>query len=173
MQEIGHVKEHRGYCDKIETYAPRKTFSTSEMVGREHGSCFQQFCINVHSSVVKDECFGLGGRVPPMMESMADVAGFPTKGTAPVNTWINVNRCLAQGRHKGCQRRTSIMTIAKEKISASLLYIPSSKTSGAEYRGVLPLRLELLCTESKFCVTNARPKSVMRACPELSTRMFC
>ena len=33
-------------------------------------------------------------------------------------------------------QHTSIMTIAKEKVSASLLYIPLVRTSGAAHRGV-------------------------------------
>jgi len=63
------------------------------------------------------------------------------------------------------------MTIAKEKMSASLLGSCPSKTSGAAHRGVLPCR-EALRMVSMVWVTLVRPKSVMRACLELSTRIF-
>ena len=61
-------------------------------------------------------------------------------------------------------RHTSIMTIAKEKISASLLYVPCSfRISGAVHRAVCPLSSDPLRMDSKLRVTVARPKSVIRA----------
>jgi len=65
------------------------------------------------------------------------------------------------------------MTIAKEKISASLLYAPSSvRISGAVHLAVCPSLSDTLRIESRFCVTVARPKSVIRAQPARSTRIF-
>ena len=46
---------------------------------------------------------------------------------------------------------TSIMTIPKEKTSASLLYVPSSvKISGAVHRAVWPWSSEVVRIESRF-----------------------
>jgi len=65
------------------------------------------------------------------------------------------------------------MTMAKEKISASLLYVPCSfRISGAVHRAVWPLSSDGLRMESRFRVTVARPKSVIRAQPVASTRIF-
>ena len=48
-------------------------------------------------------------------------------------------------------QRTSIITIAKEKISASLLYVPCSfRISGAVHRAVWPLSSDPVRMESKF-----------------------
>ena len=64
------------------------------------------------------------------------------------------------------------MTIAREKMSASLLYFPPFITSGAVHRRVLLRRSKVLSSESTFVVTVARQKSVIRAWPWASTRTF-
>ena len=67
------------------------------------------------------------------------------------------------------RQRASNITIAKEKMSASLLYFPLSRTSGAVHRGVWPCSLE---PSSSSLMSIARPKSAIRARPELSIRTF-
>ena len=70
-------------------------------------------------------------------------------------------------------QRTSIMTIANEKTSASLLNAPRlAKISGAIHRVLSPRSSEVLCIESMLWVTTARPQSVIIAWPVVSTRMF-
>ena len=70
-------------------------------------------------------------------------------------------------------QNTSIMTIAKEKTSAALLYVPSSfMISGAVHRAVYSRVSEALHVEFKFRVAVARPKSAIRARPVTSTRTF-
>jgi len=65
------------------------------------------------------------------------------------------------------------MTIANEKISASLLNVPrSAKISGAIHRVLSPCSSGAPCTGSELWVTTARPQSVIIACPVVSTRMF-
>jgi hypothetical protein len=72
-----------------------------------------------------------------MMANMAIIAGPSLNGTAPVNICIHTKRRWAKVQHTTEHlQRTSIMTIAKAKISASLLYVPSFKTSGAAHRAV-------------------------------------
>ena len=55
------------------------------------------------------------------------------------------------------------MTIAKEKMSASLLSAPSFKTSGAVHRVVWSCWHEVFSSEAIPVVTVARQKSVIRA----------
>ena len=63
------------------------------------------------------------------------------------------------------------MTIANEKTSASLLNVPRlPKISGAVHRVLCSRSSGELRTESKFRVTTARPQSVIRARPVVSTR---
>ena len=70
-------------------------------------------------------------------------------------------------------QQTSIMTIANEKTSASLLNVPrSAKISGAIHRLLSTCSSGAPCTESIPWVTRARPQSVIIAWPVVSTRMF-
>ena len=70
-------------------------------------------------------------------------------------------------------QRTSIMTIANEKTSASLLSVPRlAEISGAIHRILSPCSSGDPCTESMLWVTTARPQSVIIAWPAVSTRMF-
>lgn len=70
------------------------------------------------------------------------------------------------------QGRTSITTIANEKMSDFILCGPPCRISGAAHRAVKPWRCEALCRESWFLVTVDKPKSAIRAQPEPSTRTF-
>ena len=65
------------------------------------------------------------------------------------------------------------MTIANEKMSASLLNDPrSAKISGAIHRVLCPCLSGALRIEFRLWVTTARPHSVIIAWPVVSTRMF-
>jgi len=75
--------------------------------------------------------------MPCVMCNIAMVDGRSLNGIAPVNTWIDAKWRSAKVIHiADNQQRTSIMTIAKEKVSASLLYVPVVRTSGAAHRAV-------------------------------------
>ena len=63
--------------------------------------------------------------------------GVLLNGTAPVNTCIGAKQQWIKTLHMvGRPRHTSIMTMAKEKMSDSLLCGPSFKTSGAVHLAV-------------------------------------
>ena len=82
-------------------------------------------------------CVGRGGRLPCVIYNTAMVDGLSLNGIAPVNTCIDTKCQLPIAiRAVDHPQRTSIMTMAKEKMSASLLNVPSVKTSGAAHRGV-------------------------------------
>ena len=71
------------------------------------------------------------------MAIIAIAVVLPLNGTAPVNTYIDIKCRWAKTLHRiGHPSRTSTMTIAKEKMSVSLLYVPLLKSSGAVHRGV-------------------------------------
>ena len=71
------------------------------------------------------------------MFNIVAVGGLSLNGTAPVNTCIDTKRRFAKAIHAADHLgRTSTITTAKEKISASLLSVPSIRTSGAAHRGV-------------------------------------
>lgn len=99
-------------------------------------------------------------------------------GTAPVKTYINAKQRRVTGHRSsfqymtGYQSRTSIMIIAKEKTSASSLSAPSFKTSGAVHRVVWSCLHEVFCLKSVPMAIVAREKSVIRAWPVVSTRIF-
>ena len=121
----------------MEAHVPRKMLNTSEISGRKWGSWFQQRSISAHSSVLKVGCAGRGGRVPCVMHNTAMTGVLSLNGIVPVNTCIHAKQRSAKMIHTACnQQHTSIITIAKEKVSASLLNIPSVRTSGAAHRGV-------------------------------------
>ena len=67
---------------------------------------------------------------------------------------------------------TSIVTIAREKMSAFLLYSPLLNTSGAAHWMVKPFRYEMLCMDFGFLVIFERPKSAIHTWPESSTRIL-
>lgn len=69
-------------------------------------------------------------------------------------------------------RLASTITIAKAKISPSLLYLAPSKISGAVQRNVYPRWRVAVHEASKSWAIAVRPKSAIRARPEQSTRMF-
>jgi len=71
------------------------------------------------------------------MYDMAMAVGLLLNGIAPVNTCVDTKRGSAKAlRTVDHPWRTSVITIAKEKTSASLLNVPSFKISGAAHRGV-------------------------------------
>ena len=116
---------------------PRKMLNTSEISGRKGGSWFQQRSISVHSSGVKVGCSGRGGRMPCVMYNTAMICVSSLNGIAPVKTCIDTKQGLAGvTRTVNDRQHTSIMIIAKEKVSDSLLNIPLVRTSGAAHRGV-------------------------------------
>ena len=68
-------------------------------------------------------------------------------------------------------QRTSTMTMANEKISASLLNVPClAKISGEVHRVLCSCSSGALRVESKFRVTTARPQSVICARPAMFIR---
>ena len=79
---------------------------------------------------------------------------------ACIDTKLDKRKADRQENHS---LRTSIMTMANEKMSAFLLRVPPLKTSGAVHRGAWPLYPAALRMESKPLATVARPKSVIRA----------
>ena len=133
MEEKSWAKWRYNVLNGVNTYAPRKSLNTSTTAGREYGSSCQQLFINVHNSSVQVGCVGRGGWAPFITSNIAAVFGLSLKGTAPVNTWVDVNRDQHTRNHS---LRTSTITMAKEKISDSLLCVPIFKTSGAAHRGV-------------------------------------
>jgi hypothetical protein len=71
------------------------------------------------------------------MATIATTDVSSANGIALVNICIDTKKQSVKDLHTvDHPRRASIMTIAKEKISASLLYVPSLRTSGAAHRTV-------------------------------------
>jgi hypothetical protein len=78
--------------------------------------------------------------LPTIIASIAAAGELRLKGTAPVNACDGqrgvMSQTLTEIIHPRC---TSIITIAKEKTSASLLYVPTSfRISGAVHRAAWP-----------------------------------
>ena len=141
----------------VETYKPHKICNTC---GRRRGSSSQHCCVIVHNASVKVGSIGLGGRSPPMVANRAARGVFLPKGTAPVNTFVQMSGVLWMSILS--LQRTSIMTIANEKTSASLLNAPRlARISGAVHRVLCPCSSGAPCIESRFRVTTARPQSVI------------
>ena len=69
------------------THEQPRISNTPETAGRKWGSWFQHCCINVHSCSVRAGWVGRGGRLPPIIASVATGGGLLLKGIAPVNTW--------------------------------------------------------------------------------------
>jgi len=127
---VGLVGGGKGY--------PRKTFSTCETSGRTLGSWPQQLCIVSHNSSEHAGWAGRGGRSPRIMAVPAIPGLLTSNGGAPVKTCVETERRLRKAQRITIHpRRTSTMTIANEKTSASLLYVPESfAISGAVHCAV-------------------------------------
>jgi len=72
-------------------------------------------------------------------------------GTAPVKAYVKVSDSSPDVSPGGLLQRTSIVTIANEKMSPSLLYVPRPfKISGAIHRALCPSSSKVLRVESRF-----------------------
>ena len=100
--------------------------------------------------------------------------GLLPNGIAPVNTFVQINHSTRNGK-AFCLSQTSIITIANENISDSLLRAlrsPETKISGAAHRASSQRPIKASRVENGSWLTTERPISVIRAQLEASTRMF-
>ena len=132
---------------RVETYKPHKI---SNAFGRRRVSRSQHRWINAHKPSVKVGWVGRGGRSPPVIASITTRGGLSLNGTAPVKAFIQMNGSSPDVSQVGDLQRTSIMTIANEKTSDSLLCVPPpSKISGAIHRALSPCSAEVFRIESR------------------------
>ena len=168
-----HVRNKSGERtrgSRAETYKPRKICDTC---GRKEASWSQHRCVNAHNTSVKFGWAGRGGRSPSTIADIASRGDLSLNGTAPVKAYVKVSGDSPDINPGKLLQRTSIVTIANEKTSPSLPYVPRpSKISGAIHRALYPSSSEVPRVESRFWVTIARPKSVTFARPVMSTMIF-
>lgn len=124
----------------------RKTPTTFVITGLRTGSWFQQPSVVPQTESVKLGSCGRCGRSPFIIFTIVAGTVRPLNGSFPVKAFgiqdqvvvylsdINARRGEAQGR-------TSITTIAKEKMSASRVFLlPPPKASGAAHLTVYPCK---------------------------------
>ena len=154
----------------VEAYKPHEILSAC---GRIRDSLSQHRCINLHTPSVKVGWAGRGGRSPLMTANLAAGGGLSLNGAVLAKAFVRMTMlCHFAALSAGYLQRTSIATPANEKMSASLLYVPPSKISGAIHLALRSSSVKTLRIEPRSWVTMARPKSVIRARAIASTRMF-
>ena len=157
-RENGQVERIDDVWNRTNADAPRKSLNTSTTAGRECGFSLQQWFISLHKSAVQSGCTGRGGWAPFIISNMAAVFGLSLKGTAPVNTCIDVRRRSGQMKsfttclHHNHGKRENVCFLAMCPIFQDLWCCPS-RGETITVNGSIPYGIQVLrdLREAKIC----------------------